>query len=220
MRLAVLSAVILSWIVSSLTIQAATSCSREFEFLGATNELEPMIWIGKRVGGECYYSSLITIALTDSGAKVKGSSGDFEFDYSAAKAVLLRFRQLQTTTYKVTQPHCTVVADNCCLGTTERAPELLDSLNKLIGDGEVVEAARWENIMAQAGIEIPATSGCRVELAAFDPGGLYVGYEIERMFTFESLPYVLLFTRQRRLDFGLDQLHGFLLLKIVAGEEQ
>lgn len=218
MRLLVRFVVIISWISLTFSAQAATNCSREFEFIGATNEMEPMIWIGKRVGGECYYSALITIALTDSGARVSGTSSDYELDFDGVQLAVSRLRQLRTTAYMQIDSQCTPIAERCCVGTKTRAPELLDSLKQVLIDGEIVEASLWDRVMGNRGIELPTATVCRFELAACDPGGLYVDYEIERMFIFESLPYVLVFTRQRRLDFGLDQLHGYLLLKIIAGE--
>ncbi|OQA00291.1 MAG: hypothetical protein BWY71_00770 [Planctomycetes bacterium ADurb.Bin412] len=61
---------------------------------------------------------------------------------------------------------------------------------------------------------LPGFDGLSARLVYFYPAGLYVNYEIDRVYYFPKSRYLLIFTRQPQKAVGLDTMHGFLLFRL------
>ena len=71
----------------------------------------------------------------------------------------------------------------------------------------------WNKKMGRSGIVSPVVNGIEVEMAYYYDSGLYVDYEIKKVYYFARSGYLLAFTGQKRLAVGGDTMHGFLLLR-------
>ncbi len=62
---------------------------------------------------------------------------------------------------------------------------------------------------------LPPVDGVRINLVYHYPTGLYINYEINKVYYSPNFGYLLIFTRQPKLAVGLDTMHGFVILKII-----
>jgi len=198
---------------------ATTNCKQLFTFLALTESFAPSwtsgtnlsFWIGEDVGGECYWSHLIQIAISDGKAFSRDISVTPYPDWDSFRNGLRHFqRELPEELVEESGVwHCSTASF-----TVKPPPPdsvLLSLLRKAVHKGN---ERWWNQNHGLEGILQPIFEGIKIELIHYYEAGLYVGYQLSKVYYFSDSKYILIFTHQPMLASGLDTMHGFLLFKI------
>ncbi len=190
---------------------ATTNCQQTFTLLGRTKGSTPTFFIVQDLSGECQSSKLLELALLPGGIK----KIEIEFnEYNSSKWFQDRFSlfraepfiQLERTEDVWKHPYSRWKIKN---------PESDQKLKTKLDKESVIEAVAWNRKNEKKGIQIPVFDGVKTEFIYFLPSGLYVDYEIDKVFFFEKTGFIFVFTTQKLKSPGLDTMHGFLVFKII-----
>ncbi len=190
---------------------STTNCKQTFTFLGKTNDYTPTFFIVEELSGECESSALIELALLPNGIqKVK-------IDFYK-KNFWKRFQDNFSLFW--TEPFISI---NQSKGVWKN-PKLRWNIKSPVADQKLITqfesepeyvGTDWNRKNGKRGIQLPIFEGIKTEFIYFLPAGLYVDYEIDRVFFFKKSGFIFVFTTQKREAIGFDTMHGFLVFKII-----
>lgn len=188
-----------------------SKCTQTFELLAKTDRV---LWIALDVNGECHYSHLIQVIMTDSIvlevpptvlAKFKG--------WRAIKESIRHFQidvpiRLEKTGSRWQSPVL-----SWSVKEAPSSPSLLDQYEKFNERSGSFDGRRWNQVKGRAGLQLPKFDGIDMSLIYAFPAGLYLNYKIIGVFFFEGSGNLLIFTQQEILASGYNTMHGFLIFK-------
>lgn len=194
--------------------KATTNCNQSFTFLLATADSSPVFWIAEDVGGECWYSRLVQIAVEDTkDMAIYTPLGGYEsWNWKWLEEKLKGV---------ICQPAIELESQNGVwsipglLWRIEVAPPDSALLKLFQKEYNAGRERSWNVRYGTKGISVPLAEGISINLVYYYPEGLYIDYTISKAYYFPHSGYILVFANQPRLASGLDTMHGFLLLKIV-----
>ncbi|MCI0693764.1 hypothetical protein L0337_17375 [candidate division KSB1 bacterium] len=189
-----------------------SKCTQTFELLAKTARV---LWIALDVnGGECRYSRLIQLIVTDSTVVEIPPTPLAKFrDWEAIKNAVKHFQAETPIELKASDGRWSASSLSWTFKTPESNSQLLERYKEFHGKFGGRDGRRWNHTMGKAGIDLPFFSDANMKLIYAFPAGLYVNYQISRVFFFKSSGDLLIFTQQEILADGLNTMHGFLLLK-------
>ena len=194
---------------------ATTNCTRSYEFLGLTRCDNLVVWLAQRLAGECQSSNLIVIqVLGDTGSARTMFIGD-EAQSGFAKTALAQFPG-ESSSLKVELIDDWIPLDSTLSIKHPTARELaLDSMEHVFDSTYDNHAWIWSKYAGNTAIDQPWIKGGELKLISYDPNGLYLDYRFKEVFYFPESRLLLIFTNQPRIASGLDQMHGYLLFRVV-----
>lgn len=194
-------------ILSSYTF-AATFCSQDFSLLALTSSgNKSVFWVEEKVGGDCYYSQIIQVILSNKTEMVlKTPLKNYEnndFFHKMAK-------RIETEPYSKFNKGISIWSLKNL--KVKQSPPNKTLLGKFLTMAPY--AKEWNKKMGLNGIQQPTFYGLKEKLMYYYPEGLYINYEISDIYLFENKRYLLVFTNQENSGVGNDTVHGFLIFKI------
>lgn len=194
-------------LLSSYTF-ATTFCSQDFSLLALTSSGDKSVfWVEEKVGGDCYYSQIIQIILSNTKEIVlKTPLKDYEnndFFHKMAK-------RIETETYSKFNKENSIWYLKSL--KVKQSPPNKTLLGKFLAMAPY--AKEWNKKMGLNGIQQPTFYGLKEKLMYYYPEGLYINYAISDIYLFEDKRYLLVFTNQENSGVGNDTVHGFLIFKI------
>ncbi len=196
-----------------------TNCHQTFHFF-FLSQGSPTFWIGEDLSGECHFSRLIQISVSDSAAneaksRLKsfqdwGNIPEIKYLFAAyeEKSLELKDEIWQNKEIKIQPP----TYDSL----------LAEEFNEHIVNGGS-NAVTWLKLKGSAGIKLPTIEGINAKFVFSYKSGLYINYDISEVHYYPNR-YMLIFTHQRQTAVGSDTMHGFLIFRIeknhFKGEEK
>jgi len=197
----------------ALPAGASTQCEQRFQFFFKTYGLNGTFWIGEDLTGECHFSRLLQLTPGEKTATlVTADLTKFgAWDWVEAAAEHLRIEKTEPWkeaegSWRSADGKIQVTAPPPDAAQRKRFEEHI----RQGGDN----GCTWNQKYGPAGVVLPGFDGLSARLVYFYPAGLYVNYEIDRVYYFPKSRYLLIFTRQPQKAVGLDTMHGFLLFRL------
>jgi hypothetical protein len=186
--------IILLLVVARYGVSLTSKCTQNFEFLAKTDRV---LWIALDVDGECHYSHLIQLVMTDSIvlevpptilAKFKG--------WDVIKEAIGHFQVDVPIRLEKTGGRWQTSLLSWSVNEAPSSPSLLDQYEKFNEHSGSFDGRRWNQVMGRAGLELPEFDGIDMTLIYAFPAGLYLNYKISGVFFFEGSGNLLIFTQQ------------------------
>ena len=187
-----------------------TNCEQKLTFF-FKSQYENTFWLGEDLYGECGQSNLIQIFWTGEKPFVRKTElAQFEkWDWIEQTKKAMRVEMPYSLI-----PNSNQVIDNELYGIKLRAPRTNDRLYNKFYEGFSENCAyQWNMKMKEEGIDMPQTWDMELDLAYYHPNGLYINYQIERVFIFPESNYLLLMTKNTTKCPSGDTMNGFLIFK-------
>ncbi len=201
-------------LVGKQDLQATTNCDQAFTFLARSKGNNPVFWIAEDVGEECFVSYLLLVTISPSKATLISidlrNFGDWDWLKEGTEHLRTELPvelENQNGTWKITQT-------SEYIKPPPYNSKLSAQFDKHIRKGGS-NGVSWNRNHGLKGILLPVIGGAKTKLIYFYPVGLYINYDIAKVYYFPKSGYILIFTHQPKLAVGLDTMHGFLLLKMV-----
>lgn len=188
-----------------------TNCTQSFALLAKTDRV---LWIALDVNGECYYSHLLQLIITDSTVLEVPPTQLTKFsDWEEIKRGIKHFHidiliRLESSNGSWIAPE-----QSWTLQAAESNPQLFAQYNKFHRQFANDNGRLWNQTMGTAGVDLPIFTDIEMELIYAFPAGLYVNYQIAEAIFFEGYGQLLVFTRQKVLANSMNTMHGFLLFR-------
>ena len=192
--------------------EGSTNCTQKFTFLARTRGANPTFWIGEDLAGECHYSQLLQVAIVKGKAVLIRSDLELQKDWAWLAAPMKNFRTEEPIELMNVKGEWRTKGVKWFIESPARNEQLIDAFGRHITDGGD-NGNTWNKKMGPDGIVLPVVDGFDVELVYYYDSGLYVNYEIYKVYYFAKSGYLLAFTGQKRLAVGGDTMHGFVLLR-------
>jgi hypothetical protein len=194
--------------------ETASNCNQSFLFLLATADNNPVFWIAEDVGGECWYSHLIQIAVEDTTDTATYTAlGSYKsWNWKGLEEKLKGVICQPAIELENQNGMWSLPGLSWRIGVPPPDSAMLKLLQKEYKAGR---ERSWNVNYGIKGVSVPSAEGLDIEMVYYYPEGLYIDYTISKVYYFPQSRYILVFTNQPRMASGLDTMHGFLLLKIV-----
>ena len=180
-------------------------CDQEFQFIGVTksNANVPIISIIENVGGQCYYSKLIQIAVAETSVSVAESN--FK-EYKKTEQFVASFTAFSQLSFIALGKVSGGEHDILTLGfeIIEPAPDSI-MLTKSFADGIRLDPAL---------IQLPTFGSAQAKLLYCYDKGLYVNYHIDKAVLVPSHHILIVFTKNPMQGPGGDTMHGFMIFRL------
>jgi len=191
---------------------ASTNCTQKFTLIARTKGANPTFWIGEDLGGECHQSYLLQVSMVNGKAVLVRSDLDLQKDWKWLVAAMKRFRTEQPIELVKTEGRWRAKGVKWFVAAPAGNGKLMTAFRRHIeagGDG----GTSWNRKMGKKGILLPVVKGIDVEMVHAYECGLYVDYELTKVYYFAKSGYLLGFTGQKQLAAGGDTMHGFVLMR-------
>ncbi len=195
-------------------VYVTSSCKQVFNFMGLSEGPKPVFWITEDLSGECNTSRLLQVVMADSTPFViyteLKESGNWDWfkkgvEYLQMKPALRLNNQ---------DGIWTVERETWRIKTPSHDQNLSEAFDKHIRAGGS-NGITWNKDRVSDGVILPQVEDAKTNLVYYYRAGLYINYEIDKVYYFPNFGYLLIFTRQSKLAIGLDTMHGFVILKII-----
>lgn len=195
--------------VENISNILTTNCHQTFHFF-FLSQGSPTFWIGEDLSGECKYSRLLHISITDSTVAISESELEEYNNWENIPKL--------NSLFKVYTEEPLILKGNVWENKDLKvSPPDFDSLLYEDFSEHIVQggsnAISWYQLKGKKGIILPNVEGIKTELLFSYKTGLYINYEISEVHYFLKR-YIVVFTHQPIKSVGLDTMHGFLILKI------
>jgi hypothetical protein len=180
-------------------------CDQEFQFVGITksNINVPTIAIIENVGGQCYYSKLIQIAVAETSVSVVESN--FK-EYKKTAQFVASFTAFNQLSFIALGKVSGGEHDILTLGfeIIEPAPDSI-MFAKSFTDGIRLHPTI---------VKLPTFGSTQAKLLYCYNEGLYVNYHIDKAVFVPSYHILIVFTKHPMLGPGGDTMHGFMIFRL------
>lgn len=188
-----------------------TNCTQSFALLAKTDRV---LWIALDVNGECYYSHLLQLIITDSAVLEVPPTQLKKFsDWEEIKRGIKHFHIDSLIRLEPSNGSWITSKHSWTLRAAESNHQLFERYSQFHKQFANDNGRLWNQTMGKAGIDLPIFKDIEMELIYAFPAGLYVNYQIAEAFFFEGYGQLLVFTRQKILANSKNTMHGFLLFK-------
>ena len=180
-------------------------CDQEFLFVGVTksNADVPTIVIVEHVGGQCYYSKLIQIAVAETSVSMIESNFKQYRNTQQFVESFTTFDQLPFIALTKDEGGFSYLTKPA-FAISEPVPDSL-MLAKSFADG----ARKYPG-----SIKLPAFKMADAKLLFSYNSGLYVNYHIDKVIFVPIHGILIVFTKHPLLHSGGDTMHGFMIFRL------
>ena len=180
-------------------------CDQEFVLVGVTmaNPNVPNIVIIEHRGGQCYYSKLIQIAVSETSVSVVESN--FK-EYKKTEQFVQSFAGFNQVPFIVLGKVSGALHDILTLGFDIIEPTSDSTmLAKSFADGIRLHSSA---------VQLPVFRSAQVKLLYCYDEGLYVNYHIDKAVLIPSQHILIVFTKHPLQGPGGDTMHGFMIFRL------
>ena len=203
-------------------LQAASLGVQTFTFLAKSEENKshphPVFWITEDIGGDYQFSRLLLVTILPS-QTILTSVGLRNFrEWNLLKEST---QQLETELYVELKEHNGNWKPDSALWyirVPSHSKNLSKQYEKYVAEDNTGDGINWNRKHGLKGVQLPIVGVAQTEQIYFYPVGLYINYDIARIYYFPKSKYILIFTHQNwvRSASGGNTMHGFLLLKLTS----
>jgi hypothetical protein len=205
-------------ILSVMDLCASTCCEQKFELLGLDTAKTRILYITEILSGECYFVNLWRLEINENEIldQVKRYDVGETLEKTQEQIKQSISNEIKPTVekpieFKYQESVWRNPLNDWQIRKTVTPPELMNRMHR----SEFINGYMWNKENEERGIVNPEFIGINVMLQFYHPAGLYLDYEIDRIYYFVKSQYIVLFTRQERKGAGWDTMHGFLLFKLI-----
>ncbi|RMG68067.1 MAG: hypothetical protein D6715_03365 [Calditrichaeota bacterium] len=192
---------------------SSTACRQSFHLLFLTRSQPLTLWVGEDLSGECSLSRLVQVVLDEPEARTLYTLLEDYGQWQWLKRVRDRLQHFAVDSLSRQQ---NLWQDRS--GRIQLSAPPADSLrmqafwDHIAGTGSGAES--WNRTRGRDGLQEPVfVKGTAVLRYAY-PAGLYLNYQIDRVYLFPEAGLLVIFTRQEQLAPGLDTMNGFLVYQL------
>jgi len=190
----------------------STNCTQKFTFLARTRGPNPTFWIAVDLGGECLASRLLQVAIVNGRAMLIQSDLEVQEDWGWLTTAMKRFRTEEPIELVKVEGRWRTKGVKWSVAAPAVNEQLADAFDRHIRAGGD-DGKTWNRKMGVRGVVSPVVEGIDAEMLYYHDRGLYVNYDIAKVYYFPKSGYLLMFTEQKRPAVGGDTMHGFMLLR-------
>jgi hypothetical protein len=195
-----------------------TVCEQKFELLGLDTAKTKMLYITETLSGECYHVKLFCLEVSRNSVieRVQKYKVDDTLEKTQEQVKQQIVEKISLTAEKPVEfSYQDSVWQNPLFDWQIKKSITPAHLFDRMSNTKFMVGFLWNRENKERGILAPVFINNKALLLYYHPAGLYIDYEIERIYYFVRSHYILIFTHQERKAVGLDTMHGFILYKLI-----